>query len=1299
MSSDIPVKVYVRSRPFSDKERLENARECLQFFVESNQISCNGKTFAFDGVLDPQTPQDSVYDITAASLLEQFFKGFNCTILAYGQTGSGKTYTMGTEETLMSMQSDNRGIIPRLVQALFRQISECGVEQRYHVYVSMLEIYDEKVHDLLSPSKEPLQVREQGGVVFVQGLSKCPVQNLVETMGQLEKGGLLRSKGETAMNAQSSRSHAIFTITLEKAEAGDDDNGFTAKLHLVDLAGSERLKKTQAEGARKMEGIRINEGLLALGNVISALSEPGVNRHIPYRDSKITRLLQDSLGGNSYTMMIACVSPADSNAEETLSTLRYADRAKKIKNKPVVNVDPGQQKIRELKERVAALERELAETRMGIAPCTADNNITTIEVVEMRTVLAEKERLLNEAHGKTAEAICKQVNLLNQLQHVESQRERLKSAVTQALDAIKGSGETHDDDIAHKISEIFAEQLADEEEMDPSLGNILHGDTDEEGMDETFSVKFVDQQASLNKELEEVMQQIKDKEDMLTKSIENQKNVDELLKKHKQEMADLQQRIDSLLSEKAKLEADLKKVSISNRLAEERRKKLQEMEKQLATFRKQMNEMKRLEKQRQQSEEAQKRMQAEICELKKAKVRMVKQQKEEAEKYRQWKLKHDRELLQMKQKERKRDLEAAREKRVHDQQMLVYKQKLEDASRVNKRLHAQMEKAAAFSREKPESEKLLSHAKARSLSELSLIGSSYEAELMCQSLKEQRRQLSRKKTRLQRQKEAYVSSEEPPAKRRSTEHGPALSPEDEETLRKIDEELKNIDQQQILCSDELNKLQRGCGSIDVDSRAETRWKDLYTAAAARVYLKVLFEQAANERRAVIDLEKEVKQLQRTLKEQEGAARDEKKLHQEQISEMHDQNRRLALKFDKLKTETEMQFLNLIARINTCQVMDQETLQEFRGLCENFDRANQLRNEIKTTKTSKPSRRSRTSKPLTRSHSSSSIEPIVLTTEEERRTRALRARIHRDEDMKDPLKVIASSDSEEEQSIADTSYHPSEARDHQTRRRTKKLVMVSDLSPIPDLTQLHHDTTNENSLSPRSRRHSMLLHQPPLKFEDEDVKENIANETFVVHSGTPNSFECAGRGDEILDDVNPLRNATLVSGLIPHVDPDLGPLDLTYVMSGSKRSFPSWTPSEIISAYSEKNINYLFDWQAEIVEWAEANSDNIVYCAPTSAGKSIVAELIGNYYCMSNRRRKLNAVFSFAGLIVIDELHMVFDSSRGIILESLCAKVNLWNSRNPTSRIRVIGMSATLENLEMVGEWLQAKVLYTCQLLC
>ncbi|CAJ0609451.1 unnamed protein product [Cylicocyclus nassatus] len=937
-------------------------------------------------------------------------------------------------------------------------------------------------------------------------------------MAELEKGGVLRSKGGTAMNAQSSRSHAIFTITLEKSDISDEQSCFTAKLHLVDLAGSERLKKTQAEGTRMMEGIRINEGLLALGNVISALSEPGGNRHIPYRDSKITRLLQDSLGGYSYTLMIACVSPADSNAEETLSTLRYADRAKKIKNKPIVNVDPVQQRMQELKEKVASLERELAEVRMGIAPCSGDGSLSSIEAAELRSALAEKERQMNEAHGKTAEAICQSPQ---STPTCESQKERFKTVVNQTIEMIRNSGEVEQHDLVQQISEILTEQVLDEEEKDPSIAKIHHADTDEEGaMDETFSIKFVDQQASLNKELEEVMRQITDKEDILRNTVENQKNVDELLKRHEQEMGELQKRIDALLAEKLKLEADLKKFSVNNSLwlAEERRKKLQEMEKQLALFRKQMNDMKRLEKQRQQSEEMQKRMQAEIAELKKAKVRMVKQQKEEAEKYRQWKIKHDRELHQLKQKERKRDIEAAREKRVHDQQMMVYKQKLEDASRVNKRLQAQMEKAAAFSREKPESEKALKNAKHFIEAELALIGSSYEAELMCQSLKDQRRQLGKKRARLQREKDAYQT--EPLPKRRSTEQGEAYPPEVEEALKKIDEELKNIDQQQLLCSHELDKLQHGCTAINIESRGETRWKDLYTVVAARLYLKVLFDQAAHERRTVIDNEKEIKHLQKRMKEFEAAMRDMKKKHEDQLNEVKEKNRSLPTEYDKQKTEAEMH------------------------------------------STSSSSSSSAKPKRLSRSRSRSCISPsVVITTELEKRTRANRARIHRFGNVI-PTDVIDTEDSEEEESVADTSYHPNfEHHTHHGEKKKTKLSVVTDLFPTPNLTHIQHESTGEGAMSPRSRRQSRLLHHPPAPIFQKE-RENICNETILLdsdtssatgHPGDQQSAEAAGpggfrsptrhpdAGDCAPDDPNPLRNATLLSGLVPHLDPDCGPL--------------------------------------------------------------------------------------------------------------------------------------------------------------
>uniref|UniRef100_A0A7I4YE15 Kinesin motor domain-containing protein n=1 Tax=Haemonchus contortus TaxID=6289 RepID=A0A7I4YE15_HAECO len=1076
MADDIPVKVFVRSRPFSDKEKLESARECLQIFVESNQITCNGKTFTFDGVLDPSTSQDSVYEVTTSFLLEQFFKGFNCTVLAYGQTGSGKTFTMGTEETTASIKSESRGIIPRLVEAIFHQINEGGLDMCFKVFVSMLEIYDEKVHDLLCSGREPLQVREHSGSVFVQGLSKSQERKIMV-----------------------SRQNYIWWTSLVPSGSRKPKLKERVKWKVYGLM--------KAYSRWEMSFLHYRNPL-AIG-----IFHTGIR--------KITRLLQDSLGGNSYTVMIACVSPADSNAEETLSTLRYADRAKKIKNKPVVNIDAGQQKIIELKEKVATLERELAEARMGFAPC---GEISSFEIEQLKSSLAEKDALLKYAHEKAAEVICQKSKLCNQLQHLEDDRERLKSLVTQTLEVLRDGENIEKSEMLARINEILSGALIEEEDQDPSLSKEAGGDFDEEAMDETFSMKFVDKQTNLDKELDDVMQQIKDKEELLQKAIESQKNVDDLMKQHKQEMASLQQRIDGLMAEKAKLEADLKKFSINNKLAEERRRKLVEMEKQLAQFKKQMNEMKRLEKQKQQSEEIQKRMQAEIAALKQAKVRMVKQQKEEAEKYRQWKLKHDRELIQVKQKERKRDFEAAREKRVHDQQMLVCKQKLEEAKNVNKRLLAQMERSAAFSREKADSEKTVDQAKRFIEAELSLIGSSYEAEQMCQSLKDQRRQLGRKKARLLLQRELYVSPDEPLKKRRSTEEGYDLSADDKEALMKIEEDLEKIDHQQMLCGDELNKLQRGCGSIDVDSRAESRWKDLSTLTTARAYLKALFDQAVNERRTTIDLEIQLKRLQNKIKDLESSAREKKKEHEDELGTLKEKHRKTLAEYEKQRAHAEMQYMNLVTLVSTSKVIDSSAVDEMKQLRDDIDRMREIKQEPEKRKPG-----------MGRSRSSSCMErmsPVTLTTEEERRTRSSR-HVLRDRfgNVKNPIKEVEPGSEDEDESLLDVTHH---ARRKHRKRSTR---IVTDLSPIPDLSRCQEP---DKPVSPRSRRLSMMLHRAPSPLEDIPEKENAMDQTFILEKPSTDSSDCKDSG-RVSNSENPARRATLVSGLSHHMDVTLGPL--------------------------------------------------------------------------------------------------------------------------------------------------------------
>ncbi|CAM9599974.1 unnamed protein product, partial [Ectocarpus sp. 8 AP-2014] len=312
-----------------------------------------------------------------------FFEGFNATILAYGQTGSGKTYTMGSASSLR-IAEEEQGIIPRVITGMYDLLRE-ALEERpnvsYSVRCQFLEIYGEEIHDLLEPAGSTVTIREgQNGEVNVHGAKEMLVNGAEEMAMLLERGSLCRTTGSTLMNAHSSRSHAIFTVLLEQRirpegevpvadERVDPDDVEIrrSKFHFVDLAGSERAKRTGASGQRFKEGVDINKGLLTLGNVISALGDDTKRGkvHVPYRDSKLTRMLQDSLGGNSQTLMICCVSPSESNMHETLSALRYANRARNIQNKPVVNRDANSMVINELREKVQALAAELLRIRSG----------------------------------------------------------------------------------------------------------------------------------------------------------------------------------------------------------------------------------------------------------------------------------------------------------------------------------------------------------------------------------------------------------------------------------------------------------------------------------------------------------------------------------------------------------------------------------------------------------------------------------------------------------------------------------------------------------------------------------------------------------------------------------------------------------------------------------------------------------------------------------------------------------------------------------------------------------------------
>ena len=364
------VKVMIRCRPMNSKETDRGWQNIVQI-EKFGQITLNkpnsgeiSKTFTYDAVYGSDSLQQTVYDESAFPLVESVIEGYNGTIFAYGQTGCGKTHTMmGSYES-----EESKGIIPKAFNHIFGWIDSFEDDKKFLVRCSFLEIYNESILDLLGQdNKKKLDVKEDKDKgIYVKGLTSVIVKSIPEIEKTMIAGTKNRKVGETAMNKDSSRSHSIFTIYIETAEeTKDGDQRFKAgKLNLVDLAGSERQSKTNATGDRLKEAQKINLSLSALGNVISALVD-GRSTHIPYRDSKLTRLLQDSLGGNTKTVMIAAVSPADYNYDETLSTLRYASRAKNIKNKPKINEDPKDALLRQYEDEIKMLKETLLRISKG----------------------------------------------------------------------------------------------------------------------------------------------------------------------------------------------------------------------------------------------------------------------------------------------------------------------------------------------------------------------------------------------------------------------------------------------------------------------------------------------------------------------------------------------------------------------------------------------------------------------------------------------------------------------------------------------------------------------------------------------------------------------------------------------------------------------------------------------------------------------------------------------------------------------------------------------------------------------
>eukprot|EP01135_Chromosphaera_perkinsii_P002238 Nk52_evm24s221 gene=Nk52_evmTU24s221 len=433
------VRVVVRARPLNSKEKNEGCSSIVDANSEMAMITLNKpksivkqsrkgnsggdghhhKSFTFDAVYSGNMLATQLYEEVAYPIVEGVLEGYNGCIFAYGQTGSGKSHTMeGNYKDKAG--SDSKGIIPHAFEHIFSHI-DITEHSDFLVYATYVEIYNEEIRDLLdkNPKKEsklgfkPLELKEdKKGGVYIKDVTKKVVHGVEEIVEVLHVGSKNRSVGETLMNVDSSRSHAVFSICVEIADKDKSKDSIRlGTLNMVDLAGSERQSKTQAEGKRLKEACKINLSLSALGNVISALVE-GRSKHVPYRDSKLTRILQNSLGGNSKTLMIATISPASSNYEETLSTLRYADRAKNIKNTPIINEDPKDALIRKFQSEIEALKELLAK---GGTLTAADAKMLNLDDDFQEKV---KEQLYHKDE-KIKEAEYEQELLKNALEELE----------------------------------------------------------------------------------------------------------------------------------------------------------------------------------------------------------------------------------------------------------------------------------------------------------------------------------------------------------------------------------------------------------------------------------------------------------------------------------------------------------------------------------------------------------------------------------------------------------------------------------------------------------------------------------------------------------------------------------------------------------------------------------------------------------------------------------------------------------------------------------------------------------------
>ncbi|XP_044741721.1 kinesin-like protein KIF21A [Chrysoperla carnea] len=729
MGDDICVQVAVRVRPQIPREIIDMCRICTRVTPGEPQITIGtDKSFTYDYVFDTAEQQEYIYDTCVSKLVEGALEGYNATVLAYGQTGSGKTYTMGTGFDV-ELPMDQVGIIPRAIQHIFN-----GIEERiqraadngesvpqFKLVAQFMEIYNEEIIDLFDPtkdyeSKKAMKIHEDThGDIHVVGVKQKPVLCVDDALQCLRIGALSRRTASTQMNSQSSRSHAIFSLLIKQQRIirSEENNciesefeTLTSKFHFVDLAGSERMKRTGATGERAKEGISINCGLLALGNVISALGTKGKQRqHIPYRDSKLTRMLQDSLGGNSQTLMIACISPSDRDFMETLNTLKYANRAKNIKNKVILNQDKSSRTIAMLRQEIALLQIELLEYKQGKRFLGSDgqeeindvfqaNKMMESELNHMRNRIKAMQETINVITVKNSDLLANRAKsawitsntensdnitdiIQNYIKEIEELRVKLMEseftcqnlrkqiAKLQANISVHSNNSFLDDSTS--ILDIAKYDLQKQKmnilsrsstrEMQSELGD--HEDEDKDVNDVSDSETESDEKSEdrLGTELAELSADIDMKQKLIEELELSQKRIQTLKKNYENQLLQLQVRINDTQAERDRVLNNLHNQTLEpekvRTLKDKYEKKIMDLQSQLKQLQAAKKEHNKMLRDQTQYETQLKTLKNDLYSMKRNKVKLINQMKEESARHKDAETRRMREIAQLQKESRK----------------------------------------------------------------------------------------------------------------------------------------------------------------------------------------------------------------------------------------------------------------------------------------------------------------------------------------------------------------------------------------------------------------------------------------------------------------------------------------------------------------------------------------------------------------------------------------------------------------------------------------------------------------------